>query len=504
MLAAIAACGHSAPPPTSPLPPLGSDAAKPPAPTYPPVDAAHLEQQLTPYISSIGAKLGEARRLEGFVLVAQGGKPIYQHAFGFADRDKRTVADADTNFRVGSITKQFTSAAIMVLQQDGKLSVDDPIGKYLPDYPEVGRAITLDQLLTHTSGIPEYSEAPDFAERVATAQTPAQLLAYFDDKPLEFTPGAQHHYSNSNYIVLGAIIEKVSGTSYADFVTKRLFEPAGLTRTVVGDADGMTNRAVGYTVDPDDHLAPASPIDMSVPYAAGAVRSTAMDLVRWAHALDGDAILTAASKQRMYTPAKDNYAFGWIVEEADGHRVLWHNGQVNGFRATFLRIPDRDLVVVVWGNNDQFNPDPLAQAATGIAMGNDVAPVVEPDLVPLDEAAAARIVGHYKLTDDSLAAAQQGGVEADLIATLTSLDVVRTGAHLTFKLNGQRPFDVDALGPTKFVMLEAKIEIVVTLPGTGNATALTITQGPLALTYARDEPKAPAPPKRRPGPSRGR
>jgi CubicO group peptidase (beta-lactamase class C family) len=275
LLAVLAACGHSAQPKPA---------------------AASLDDVLTPYIESYGAHWGETHALSGFVLVTQHDRPIYQHAFGWSDREHHVAADADTSFRVGSVTKQFTAVAILMLQQDGKLHTTDPIATYLPDYPAVGAQITIHQLLTHTSGLPDYTYAPAFDASRDQPVTVAQLMAEFDDKPLDFAPGSQWAYSNSNYVVLGAIVEKLSGQPYAEFVRQHVLAPAGMTRSEIGDAVGVSDRALGYAPD-GDHLAPAHAIDMSVAYAAGALRSTANDLVRWNRARAGVALLTHASNR---------------------------------------------------------------------------------------------------------------------------------------------------------------------------------------------------------------
>jgi hypothetical protein len=272
--------------------------------------------------------------------------------------------------------------------------------------------------------------------------------------------------------------------SYADFCAKRLFAPAGMTRTVVGDADGTSDRALGYQPDGDE-LAPADAIDMSVPFAAGAVRSTAGDLVKWAHALDGDSILTAESKARMYKVEKNNYAYGWVVTEQDGHRILGHDGGIDGFETMYLRVPDQDLVVVAWTNNTGVHPQPIAEAITNVAMGGQVQPVNEPDVVPLDDAAAKRIAGKYVLTDDGKKAAEQAGVTPEILASIASAEITRDKGHLILKLVGQDALQLDALGPTKYVQLDVGVTMEATLPAKGPATAISIAQGALTLAFAR-------------------
>jgi len=488
LAAALAAChphGH----PAAPGP--GSGGAGPaPTPAGAALDPGRLDAQLTPFVQAFGKKLGETRAFSGFVVVAQHDRPVYARGFGYADRTTQAVPDLDTSFRIGSVTKQFTSAAIMLLAQDGTLSVDQPIATYLPDYPAVGAQITLHQLLTHTSGLPDYTEAPGVLEHRGEPHTVAELLHTFWAQPLRFPPGSKFEYSNSNYIVLGAIIEKVSGMPYADFMAKRVFGPAGLTRTVVGDAEGASDRALGYQPG-ESGLVPADKIDMSVPFAAGAIRSTAADLIRWNRVLTGDALLTAASKQRMYTPEKDDYASGWAIKDAGGHRVIWHNGEIDGFQTMYMRVPDLDAVIVVWCNNAAVHPEPIAEAALAVALGGTVQPIVEPDLVPLDAAAAARIAGRYALTPASRAAAAKQ-LPASALDTLATIELRRDGDHLTLKPVGQPAVPLDSVGPTRYVQIDLGVSIDVALPASGPATGVTLRQGDLTLEFAA-APTTPAP-----------
>jgi CubicO group peptidase (beta-lactamase class C family) len=467
--AALAACGGR---------------SAPPAPEPAAIDAAFLDAELTGYIESYGRNWGERRKLSGFVLVAQADQPVYARGFGFADRERRVAATADTSFRIGSVTKQFTAAAILVLAQDGELAVTDPIGKHLPDYPAAGAGITIHQLLTHTSGIPSYTGFPELMATRDQPRTPAELIASFADRPLEFPPGERFAYSNSGYAVLGAIIEKVSGQSYGDFVATRLFAPAGMTRTVYGDAPDLADRALGYEPS-GDGLAPAPAIDLSTAFAAGGVRSTANDLVRWHRALEGDGVLDAASKARMYTPVLDDYAYGWFIEEVNGHRVIGHGGGIDGFLTDYLRIPELDLVVVTWSNNTGVDPAPIGRAAVTAALGGTLEPVDEPEVVAVDAAAAARMTGSYRLTDASRDQATQLGVAPDVIESVITLDVTFEADRLTIKPAAQPAFPVEAAGPTTFLAIEIGVTVEVDLPAEGPAAGLTLTQGGLKLSYQR-------------------
>jgi CubicO group peptidase (beta-lactamase class C family) len=440
-----------------------------------------LDAELTPYIESYGRTWGDRHKMSGYVLVAQHGQTIYQHAFGFADREHQVVADADTSFRIGSLTKQFTAAAIMVLQQDGKLTTRDTIGMHLSGYPAVGAAVTIRQLLSHTSGIPSYTEIPEIMEARDQPHTVAALMASFDERPLDFTPGSAWAYSNSNYVILGAIIEQVSGMPYAEFMRTRIFEPAGLERTVVGDADGLPDVARGSGFA-DGALVAAHPIDMSVPFAAGAIRSTANDLVRWDRALAGDRILTGASKQQMYTPVQKSYGYGWMVDELDGHHVLGHGGAIDGFMTAYFRVPDLDLVVVVLSNYEHIEVDDIGRAAITAAAGGHLTAIEEPVAPPLDRVAAARIVGTWQLTEAARATLTAAGLTADQLEAVATITLSIEDDTVVLKPAGQHAVAVTQTSATTYVRPEIGLTIEAALPDDGGpATSLTLTQGGLTL-----------------------
>jgi len=199
--------------------------------------------------------------------------------------------------------------------------------------------------------------------------TATTLLQTFWDKPLEFPPGTNHAYSNSGYAILGAIIERVSGRPFGTFLHDQLFVPAGMNRTVVGDAEGDPDRALGYEAR-GHGLVPAADIDMSLPFAAGAVRSTARDLARWHRALQGDLILNARSREKLYHPGLGNYAYGWMPEELFGHPVVWHNGGIDGFNSSMAYYPETRTVVIVLSNVNGPVAD-QANAQLGALMHGD-------------------------------------------------------------------------------------------------------------------------------------
>jgi len=450
------------------------------------VDRANLDAQLTAFVDSHGRNWGEAYRFSGFALVAHGDEVIYQRGFGHADRNAKSAPTADTSFRIGSVTKQFTAAAILLLAERGKLTIDDPISKHIPDYPAVGAGVTIHQLLTHTSGIPTYTAIPELMKTRDKPRTVAELLESFSDKPLEFDPGNKFSYSNSGYILLGAIIERASGQSYAEFVTQNLFTPAGMSRTAAGDAPGVDDRALGYIISADQ-LVPAHPIDLSNAYAAGGIRSTANDLLAWHRALTSGKILAPASLEKMYTPEKDDYAYGWRVRQERGHRLISHGGGIDGFYTSYLRVMDADLVIVVWSNNESVKSSRVAEAAFSAAFGGKPEPVPESVQTATDPAVAARVAGRYRITPAGLEALRAAGAPE---AALTMFEVVAVrdqNGQVVFEVPGMPPADMSQRGPNIFFNKTHGFEMEFALDATGDAPAerMVLRGAPKPVEYQR-------------------
>jgi CubicO group peptidase (beta-lactamase class C family) len=469
-------------PPTAPAVAVAAD------PERAGIDKAALTEKLDAYVASFGAQWGEAYGFTGFIFVAQGGEPVYAKGFGMADRDAKSVPTANTTFRIGSVTKQFTAAAILELQEQGKLSVHDTVRQHLPNYPE-GDRITVHQLLTHTSGVWSYTSDIEWMKTdAATPHTTEQMVATFKDKPLDFEPGEKFSYSNSGYVLLGAIVEAASGQSYADFVEKEIFAAAGLTRTTYGDDPALGDVAKGYVIGRDERIEPASKIDMSVPHGAGAIRSTANDLVKWHAALTGDEILSAESKGQLYRPEQANYAYGWVVTKVGEHTRIGHNGGINGFSSFYARLPDEDIVVVAWTNHEGFALDPLGEAVVRFAVGEPVPPHEETPVVEMDRAVAKRSTGGYVMTDEARQRAAEVGLPPEVVDSLEAFELRFEGEALMLEPIGQPSFRVFASGPASFFIKSPPVEIAVDLPEAGGpATKITLRQGPLVLAYARDD-----------------
>jgi D-alanyl-D-alanine carboxypeptidase len=306
----------------------------------------------------------------GVVLVADHGKPVLRKAFGLANREWNVPATPDTIFRIGSTTKQFTAAAILQLVEQGKLKLDDPIAKYYPAAPSAWSAVTLRHLLTHSSGIPNVTEFNGFIRGPARLDdTPEQLIDLISNKPLEFPPGSKFQYDNTGYVLLGMVIEKVTGRSYADYLTENLLKPLGLIHTIYDRQDEvLPNRASGYWLV-DGVWKNARPFTPASAYAAGALRSTADDLLAWDQALYAAKPLSAQSIAAMFTDYGHGYGFGSFVEMRHGHRLWDHGGNLPGFCSAFERYPDDGVTVIVLNNVEGTAAEKIASELAGLYFG---------------------------------------------------------------------------------------------------------------------------------------
>lgn len=493
---ALGACAE-APPKGAPAAPLASvapsspPAAPAPAPPAAPPPYGNAEQLggwIDAYVSGFGARWGESAAAQGYLAVAVDGKMIFHKAYGKANREKGVVADDDTRFRIGSITKQFTATAILTLAKKGLLKVEDPIRKYLPDYPAAtGDKITLHQLLTHTSGIPSYTSDDALMKRRDRPISRAELLATFQNKPLDFEPGSRFSYSNSGYFVLGVIIEKVSGKSYEDYLQENILRPAGMTHTSTIDAPDAPDAARGYTVNALDELTQAEPIDMSFPLSAGALRSTARDLVAWDSALRGEKILDAAWQARMYTPEKDGYAYGWTISKVEGKTVIAHGGGIDGFASYIARVPEEKLVVVALFNNEEFAAGALAKTVLRMALsGKRVEPTPERATVAFDPALLKSWVGDYALTEASRKDLE-AKVPADVVRSVLTIAVTTEAGRLFFKPVGQSRIQVYRAEDGALFTKRSGIELSAEAGSRPVApvNSMTLKQGSLLMRYER-------------------
>ncbi|MCU1256488.1 MAG: beta-lactamase [Candidatus Angelobacter sp.] len=352
-------------------------------------DIARMEQIIQSYVPG---------KFMGTVLVAQDGKVLLDKAYGFANLEWEVPNTPTTKFRLGSITKQFTAASILLLEERGKLKVEDPVKKYMPDAPAAWDKITIFHVLTHTSGIPSLTSFPDFASHEAQPMTPEKLVEWFRDKPLEFEPGTKWNYSNSGYILLGYLIEKISGQSYSDFVQQNIFTPLGMKDSGYdSNSSIIAHRAAGYAPGkngPEN----AGFVHMSIPFSAGALYSTSEDLLRWEQGLFGGKVLNAASLAKMTAPFKEDYAFGLGVSTKNGHKMIAHNGGIEGFNTALAYYPDDKLVVAVLANLNGGAADNIAAKLAQVVHGEKIVLPTERKEITISAEVLKKYVGTYELT----------------------------------------------------------------------------------------------------------
>jgi CubicO group peptidase (beta-lactamase class C family) len=290
------------------------------------------------------------------VIVVRDGKVLYRNARGLANLELGVPLHAEHVFRIGSVTKQFTAAAVLLLAEQGKLALSDPITRFLPEYPVQGHVVTVEHLLTHTSGIRNYTEIPEWAASLRRDVSVSELIGFFKDQPFDFAPGLRWKYDNSGYVLLGAIIEKVSGQPYAEFMRVNLFDPLGMTHTRYDDSQALVpGRVAGYMRD-NKGWRNADYLSMSHPYAAGALLSTVDDLGRWNAAMENGSLLKPESWRRATDSARlpdgtrTRYGMGWIEGRVGPVATVEHGGGVLGFNAYVLRAPAQHLYIAVLAN----------------------------------------------------------------------------------------------------------------------------------------------------------
>ncbi len=307
-----------------------------------------------------------ARRIPGVALtVIQNGEAVKTAAYGFANLEWNVPVATNTVFEIGSLTKQLTAAGILLLAQDGKLSVEDSLAKYLPEVPAAWTNVTLRHLLAHTSGLKSYTGLDGF--ELTRHLTRQQFIQQLAAQPMEFQPGEKFKYCNSGYNLLGYVIEAVSGQSYQDFLRERILQALGMNATTDRNPKQVIpHRASGYE-QTTNHIHINRDDDLTDVFSAGAMVSTVGDLAKWNAMLDSDTLLTGDSKRLMWTPGKLNdgslltYGFGWRMGSLEGHRNIGHSGSTSGFSASLQRYPDDRLAVIVLTNTDEAIATKLAE-----------------------------------------------------------------------------------------------------------------------------------------------
>lgn len=302
------------------------------------------------------------------VAVVRNGEVVLARGYGYANVEHQVAVKPETVFQSGSVGKQFTATAVMMLVEEGKINLDEKIGKYLGEVPESWKNITVRHLLTHTGGLTDY--LPDFDFR--RDYTEDELLKRAQGIPVAFAPGEKWQYSNMGYLTLGILIGKVTGKFYGEFLRERIFQPLGMSARIINEADIIPNRAAGYRLDKGE-LKNQQWISPTLNTTAdGSLYLTALDMAKWDAALYGEKLLKRASLEQMWTPVKLNdgktapYGFGWFLGEVNGHRLIEHGGAWQGFKSDIARYVDDRLTVILFANLIQASPDKLAHGVAGL------------------------------------------------------------------------------------------------------------------------------------------
>ena len=333
------------------------------------------------------------------VAVIEAGAVTHRRGYGLANIEWRIPIAPDTVFRLASITKQFTATAIMMLQAAGKLSLDDPLTKFLPAYPTSGHDIFVHHLLTHTSGIKSYTSIEGwFPNRIIHDMTPQALCDAFSQIPFDFKPGARFLYNNSGYHLLGMIIEQVSGVSYAEFIQENIFRPLGMNHSYyMSNEPIIPKRASGYGRT-EQGFRNAAYLSMTQPYAAGSLGSTVDDLVLWADAVRQHRLVSSAAQARMFTPVSladgqtEQYGFGWGMSNYRGHHFVQHGGGINGFSTFIAQFLAEPVTIIVLANREDLDTGGLTLKIARHLLG---LPAIVRKPITLTPAAKARVEGKY-------------------------------------------------------------------------------------------------------------
>ncbi len=376
--------------------------------------AGASDKDLATAINEILTQTYKSNEPGASVVVVKDGKVIFRKGYGMANLELGVPVEPDMIFRLGSVTKQFTAVAILMLAEQGKLSLDEDITKFLPDYPAKTQRVTVEQLLNHTSGIKSYTSLPEWLLMWRKDTELNELIGLFKDKPTDFAPGERWSYNNSGYVLLGAIIEKASGQSYQDFIEKNIFQRLGMAHSFYDNtARVIPRRVTGYSKGKDGYIN-APYLSMTQPHAAGALAPSVDDLALWDAALYTDKLVKQETLKRAWTPAKltngklTHYGFGWAMNSYEGHTVIEHGGGINGFSTYALRMPDDRVFVAALTNKDSGGPGP-ARVVLKIAALTVGEPYREPTVINLAPSALDNYIGVYQLSEKEEAIIRREG-----------------------------------------------------------------------------------------------
>jgi len=401
----------------------------------------------------------KVNQFSGSILVAQNGQVIVETGYGMANYEHDVPNDAQTKFRIGSLTKSFTAMVIMQLAEKKQLSVDDSLNKYLPDYPN-GDTIRIIHLLTHTSGIPDHTELPDFdRERRVFHYDIAATIEKFRNKPLEFPPGEKFEYSSSGYILLGYIIEKVSQISYEDYIEKNIFAPLNMNNSGLMSTDRIIkHRASGYSLK-ENEIIKAKYRYISNGHASGAIYSTVEDLYLWDRALYTEKLIGRDSLEKMFTPFKEQYGYGWGIVNMFGRKMAAHNGETEGFNSNISRFIDDDACIIILSNNDHTSVGKMSVDLAAIVFGEKYSTPQIRETIAVDSGILDDYVGEYELAPGFF------------------LTITKENNRLFCQATGQSKVEIHPESETEFFLKEVDAQVSFKRDDNGKVEGLTLHQG---------------------------
>jgi CubicO group peptidase (beta-lactamase class C family) len=340
----------------------------------------------------------KAGSFNGSVLIVEKGKVLLNKGYGYNDAEAKTMADANTIYQIGSVTKQFTSTIILKLAEQGKLKLDDKVSKYFPTLPNAER-VAIENLLTHTSGYYNYTNNESFMENeVEKHADQKKIFSLFADSALAFEPGTKFSYSNSGYMLLGYIIEKVTGKKYEQVVRTEIFTPLKMTSSGFDFTHlKSVDRATGYDFLAGDKNKKSSIVDSSVSFSAGAIYSTIGDMYKWNQALSTEKILKRQSLQNAFTPRLEHYGLGWGIDTMKGHKVIAHNGGINGFLSHNSFLPNDSIYITILSNFGSSKIGLESKDALAIVLKENYTLPKAHEEITLDSTVLKKYVGEYEL-----------------------------------------------------------------------------------------------------------
>lgn len=338
----------------------------------------------------------------GTILIAKDDKVIYRKGFGMANMEHNIAMKPEMVFEIGSISKQFTAVAILMLVESGQLTLQDEITKFIPDYPTNGKKITVHHLLTHTSGIKSYTEMEKWAKVWRNDLTPLEMIDIFKNEPMDFAPGEKFYYSNSGYFLLGYLIEKASGMPYEKFVEEKIFKPLQMNNSYYGEqARIIPNRASGYQKQVE--FFNAEYLSLTQPYAAGSIMSTVDDLLKWNQAIVSNKLIKQESRNLAWTSAKLNdggetgYGYGWAIDDVNGLKSIEHSGGIFGYSTNGIWIPEAKVYVIMLTNRDDQGPTNVSTKVAAIAAGKPYPNIS--NAIAYEEKELKKLIGIYQFED---------------------------------------------------------------------------------------------------------